>query len=288
VSVWQIILIVGGTTVGAVGLMLYVWRADWPFLRMDPDRAGGVFSFIGTGFAVLLAFIVFVAFNSYNDAEKGAASEGQAVFEASTSLDAFPAHGLHDDLEGALICYGRAVSHREWATMPHGRFSPTVSYWDWFLRDRTLALDVGRYPTQVAAISQLLSEHDNRADGRRMRMAEASPAVTWPVWFLLIVGAVITLTAVLLFKERKESAIVQGGMMGMIAAVVSAGLVLVWVLDHPYTGDTGSIEPTEIQRAIGTIQAEHPKVVPACSPQGAPTKRLPPAELPPELRSRRG
>ena len=93
--------------------------------------------------------------------------------------------------------------------------------------------------------------------------------ITTPVWLVLGLGAVITIGSVLFFKQRSESQIVQGALMGVVAAMVSAGLTLVWFLDHPYTGRSGSIEPIEMQHTITAIQNEHPDVVPRCDASGA-------------------
>ena len=41
----------------------------------DGDRASGVFGVIATGFSVLLGFIIFLAFESYDDSRLGAETE---------------------------------------------------------------------------------------------------------------------------------------------------------------------------------------------------------------------
>lgn len=267
-SPWLIAAFVLGVTAASVAVMIAVWRADWHFLNLDPNRAAGVFSFVGIAFAVLLAFIIFVAYNGYNDATIASEAEAEAVFEASTSIDAFggPAH---DALEAGLVCYGRAVINLEWPAMKDGNRSPAVDRWDAFLRNRALALDAGGDSARQAAFAQLLDESDARADGRGGRLVEARGVITTPVWLVLALGAAITIGSVLFFKQRSESQIVQGALMGVVAALVSAGLCLVWFLDHPYTGSSGSIEPLEMQRAITVIQSEHPDAVPRCDATGA-------------------
>ena len=63
------------TTAVAVTLMLVVRRrAPEGSYFNDGDRAAGIFGVLATGFAVLLGFVVFLAFESYDtslDQERG-------------------------------------------------------------------------------------------------------------------------------------------------------------------------------------------------------------------------
>ena len=79
----------------------------------DSDRAAGVFSVIGTAFAVLLAFVIFLAFESYSNARAEAGREAIAVGELFNTANLFPA-AERRGLQGDLICYSRAASVDEW------------------------------------------------------------------------------------------------------------------------------------------------------------------------------
>ncbi len=70
------VLIVVVVTAVAVAAMLLVRRnaPDGSYFH-DGDRAAGVFGVLATGFAVLLGFVVFLAFASYDAARAGAEDE---------------------------------------------------------------------------------------------------------------------------------------------------------------------------------------------------------------------
>ena len=76
---WAIAIVIVVTSV-AVGLMLIVRRGapDGGYFH-DGDRAAGVFGVLATGFSVLLGFIVFLAFTSYDTARAGAETEAGIV-----------------------------------------------------------------------------------------------------------------------------------------------------------------------------------------------------------------
>ena len=61
-------LMVAGATALAVAAMLLVRRrAPEGSYFSDGDRASGVFGVLATGFSVLLGFIIFLAFTSYDE-----------------------------------------------------------------------------------------------------------------------------------------------------------------------------------------------------------------------------
>ena len=73
-------LIVAGVTALAVAAMLRVRRTapDGSYFN-DGDRAAGVFGVLATGFSVLLGFIIFLAFSSYDQSRGGAEAEAVLV-----------------------------------------------------------------------------------------------------------------------------------------------------------------------------------------------------------------
>ena len=56
----------------------------------DGDRAAGVFGVLATGFAVLLGFVVFLAFESFDTARSGAETEAQIIREQFETAQLFP------------------------------------------------------------------------------------------------------------------------------------------------------------------------------------------------------
>ena len=56
----------------------------------DGDRAAGVFGVIATGFSVLLGFIIFLAFTSYDDTKQGAEVEALVVAQQFETAQFMP------------------------------------------------------------------------------------------------------------------------------------------------------------------------------------------------------
>src|SRR6188508_1056065 len=85
----------------------------------DGDRAAGVFGVLATGLAVLLGFVVFLAFESFDTSRTGAEEEAEIVGQQFETAQLFPA-AVRARLSGELICYARSVIHQEWPQMESG------------------------------------------------------------------------------------------------------------------------------------------------------------------------
>ena len=105
-------LITLGVTAFTVTAMLLVRRrAPEGSYFSDGDRASGVFGVLATGFSVLLGFIIFLAFQSYDQARSGAETEAVTVAQQVQTAQFLPAD-VREELTGQLVCYARAVVGR--------------------------------------------------------------------------------------------------------------------------------------------------------------------------------
>jgi hypothetical protein len=263
---------------GVAAALMYLFRrlgGEKEFYFVEVERGTSIFAFVSTAFAVLLAFVVLEAYDSFNEARTGVESEAISVVELSRTADLLE----EDDrrrFTGLLVCYGRAVVHDEWPAMRDGTEggSPVVAHWGKGLRDVEAGFKV-RTPIQEAAFLQLLEEQDERTEARRARLHEAVRQLPAPVWFILGLGGVLTIGWVLLLTDRREHVVVQASVMAAVAALVTTGLLLVWFLDHPYSGgaESGGISPHEMEESLEMIEdetREHGPLSPPCDEAGDP------------------
>jgi Protein of unknown function (DUF4239) len=237
----------------------------------DTTRGAGVYGVAGTGFAVLLAFVVLVAFEQFNDAKDGAEAESDAVVELFRNAYFFD-RAERTQMQADLLCYARAVVEQEWPAMRegNGQPQPVVERWTTELQAVYQRLPVRTLRAQTV-FANILELRDARIDARRERLSEAEQTVTSPVWFILILGALVNIGFVLLFIDRRgEAFLAQAALIGTVTVIVVAGLLLVWFLDHPYEDQAGSIKPEEMRRAIDVMQTEAPGLIVPCTPAGEP------------------
>ena len=245
-------LIVLAVVAIAVSAKLYVrTRAPEGGWFTDLTRSAGSLTVIGTMFAVMLAFVILFALQSFQRAREGASIEAVATTELASVANILP-DPVGERLRGDLVCYARAVIQDEWPAMRDGHPSDVTESWvDRLHNDFAAApLSDGR---QEAAYGQWFDQEAQRRDGRRERLSESTPTLPAPLWFALAVGATLTLTYMVVQADSRESCKIQALPIGCVSALISAGLLVVFFLDRPYSGEHGSVEPTEMTRTLARI-----------------------------------
>jgi hypothetical protein len=239
-----------------VTLMLLVRRFAAPAggFFTDADRAAGVFGVTGTGFAVLLAFVIFLSFSSYDRAREKASVEAVAISQLFRTAKLFPPDAQRQ-LHGELICYGRAVIYDEWETMRDERESPLVNGWLTRIEQTIDAVQVNGEKQQVA-YGHWFDQAADRREGRRGRLAEAEPLVPPLVWLALFLGGALIVTYMCFYADPAEPAFVQALMMGGVTTMVVAGMLVVRFLDRPYANASGSIKPAAMTMTVRLMEEE--------------------------------
>jgi hypothetical protein len=269
---WALAVLAGASVV-AVLFMLAARRFAAPEgLLRDAVPAAAVFGVLGVAFAVLLAFVMFLAFENYITADDGASREAVAVSQLTRTARLFPdpqSDELHDDLG----CYARAVISDEWPLMRQGLESDLVLRWIDQIETTVDEMPVADGKTQIA-LSHWLDEQAIRREGRRARLAEATPTIPAAVWMMLILGAILTVAYLVLFADRRERWWTQAVMVGSITALVVSGMLVVSFLDRPYDRDGAYIAPSEMETTLRLIEntiAGFPGARLPCDEQGHPT-----------------
>jgi Protein of unknown function (DUF4239) len=248
-----ILMTVGSTAV--VLAVVFFLRRIFPIggIFTDSDRAAGIFGVLGTSFAVLLAFVIFLAFDSHGHAKDSAAIEAISVQELYRNAQLFPAE-TREELEGELICYARAVIDDGWRTMQQERAgSDLVDDWVQQLEITADRADTSD-PHVAAGYQQWLDESSERREGRRGRLSEATPFVPLPMWMALALGAVLLISYACCYADRGERFWAQAIGIGSLTAVVVAGLLTVRFFDLPYADVPGSVQPVEMERTAERLE----------------------------------
>src|SRR3954449_1773391 len=111
--VWAILIVVGVAAFAVAAMLLVRRGAPAGSYFADGDRAAGVFGVLATGFAVLIGFVVFLAFESFDTSRSGAEAEAQIVAQQFETAQFMPP-AVRGRLSGEVVCYARAVVFQEW------------------------------------------------------------------------------------------------------------------------------------------------------------------------------
>jgi len=239
-----ILLVALPTLLAMAGPILVRRRVRLERLSNNNEVAGFKFATIGVLYAVLLAFAVVVVWEKFSDAEDEVAQEAGAVatiYRLLIGVEGPPAAALREDLSA----YVHAAIAEDWSAMAHGRSSPVATHALDHLYGDVLAF----HPTDqrgAALFAETLHQLDTLTEARRARLAKASGVVPGVVWLVLFGGAAVTIGLTFFFGSENLHA--QALMTGALALLICSGLLVIAVIDHPFTG-TVKVQP----EALGAV-----------------------------------
>jgi hypothetical protein len=246
-------LIIAVCTAIGVGAMLVVRRkAPEGGYFADSDRASGVFGVLATGFAILLGFIVFLAFSSYDASRAGAEAEAELITQQIQTAQFLPQE-VTADLSGQLTCYGRYVVHREWPLLQDGELDDAPNPWgiELFNTFRTVQTDT---PEEEAAYSTWLEQTSDRQQSRLDRLHGGEGILPGPLWIALFAMGIVIFAFMLFFADANERALSQCFQIGSVVAVIVTTLLVIRMFNNPYTDGPGGLDPTAMERTLGLIE----------------------------------
>ncbi len=245
-------LIIFGITAVAIAVMLVVRRTapDGSYFA-DGDRASGVFGVLAAGFSILLGFIIFLAFSSYDQSRTGAETEALTVVQQVETALLFP-EDTATELTGEVICYGRSVVGEEWDRMRSGTLGDHVNPWGVEMFRSIQALEP-ELASEQSAYDKWLEQTSTREAARLDRVHGAVGVIPIPLWISLFFIAAVIFVYMLFFADSGERAVVQGLLMGAVVSVIVTLLLLLNTLDNPFHGGVGGLDPVAMERSLEII-----------------------------------
>jgi amino acid transporter len=272
--VWAV-LIVGAATAIAVAAMLAVRRgAPEGGYYSDSDRASGVFGVLATGFSVLLGFLIFLAFESYDASRSGAETEALTVAQQIQTAQRLTTGEVGADLSGQLVCYARWVIEDEWDRMESNSLGEDINPWGVAMFAALQGFEPGS-AAEEANYSKWLDQSEAREIARQDRIHGAAGIIPVPLWIVLFFIAAIILVFLLGMADSAERAWVSALFMGSVVAVIAAMLLLLHFFDNPVQAGIGGLQPDAMERSVVLIDeqltAAGIDVTIPCDETGSPT-----------------
>jgi hypothetical protein len=184
---------------------------------------------------VLLAFVVVVVWQQFNDARSAVEREANEVLDLFRTVSGFsePARG---ELREHLQAYVSAVLEKEWQAMARNQDGVFEEVWSLF---DGIAAVLHRCDPELEREASLYSEALTRlndlSDVRAVRLLTSRMRIPLALWILLYTGAVITVGSMYLFAVSSFE--VHALMTGALAGAVSHVLYVITDLDDAFAGD---------------------------------------------------
>ena len=249
-----LLVVVGTTVLTSAAMLLVRRRAPEGSYFSDGDRASGVFGVLATGFSVLLGFIIFLAFSSYDESRSGAEAEATIVSQQVETAQFLPPDTAAA-LEGELMCYARSVVGPEWDAMAAGSLDSEINPWGAEMFHTMKAVDP-QTAAEESAYDRWMDQNADRQQARVDRIHGAEGIIPLPLWLAMFLISVVIFVYLLFFADSGERAKTQALLMGSVTIVICLLLQLLVFFDHPHGQGVGRLHPTAMERTLRIMDAQ--------------------------------
>ena len=249
-----ILVVIVAVAVTVTAMLAVRRRAPEGSYFQDGDRASGVFGVLATGFSVLLGFIIFLSFQSYDSARTGAELEATTVLQQTQTAQFLPSE-VSGELTAELACYARSVAGAEWEALESGTLGDRINPWGVEMF-RTISEVEPQEATEQSAYDRWMDQTIQREQARLTRVHGAEGIIPLPLWLSLFLITAVIFGYLLFFADPTEGPFTQAMLMGSSTAVIALLLLLLAFFDHPHGGGIGRLQPTAMERSVRLIDTE--------------------------------
>lgn len=252
-----LLVTVSAGLVTLLGLFCIRRKFDAERLKENHEVAAIIFNAFGWLYAVIVAFVVFVTWTGYDEANKNLQLEASETLDFFYTADAF-ASPLREDVRHRLVDYAQYVAGEELPQMSDENMplysAPALRQLRQFVYGASSS--TVRNPELYGAT---LRELERLMEYRRLRIFAGRNSVPDLIWLLLLLGSLITVGNTYLFGMKHLW--VQACLVAALAMTLSLILFLIYVLDHPFTG-ANRVSEAPLQEAITIMKMNQAAAVP--------------------------
>ncbi len=248
-NTFENVLVMLATMAAAVGFLFLVRRL-WPteLRREHNDLIGWNVTVLGSTYAVIIAFMLFSVWNSFQTADSNAEAEANCLVNLARYSRGL-AVGQHTQVLNLAREYANVMVTKEWPAMDRCELSPAShpivrQLWATLLTTET-------HPgLEQTSLERALSELARMTEYRWLRQSQINASLPGILWFVLIVGATITIMSACLFGT--PDFLVHLVQVTMLALLISATLVAIADIYRPFQGAV-HVNPAGFERARLTL-----------------------------------
>jgi len=217
--------------------------------KLHNDIADPLFTTLGTIYAVLLAFMVIITWQSFDSSDRNVAREANYLADLYRDSTPLPA-AFRQELKIDLKEYAGAIVDDEWPLMAgNGGRSRKVEaeqqkLWDLYSGFRPAG------ETEKVFFAESVQKFNDACEMRRQRLLDAGAGLNGLLYFILIAGGLVAISFTLFFGSENFGP--QLLMTSLLATVIALTLFTIMALDFPFTGDI-SIKPAMFRTVLATL-----------------------------------
>jgi len=220
-----------------IGVFCVYRMAPTDFRRAHNDVVGYTLQIVGVVYAVLLAFIAIVTWETFSKAD--GVADNEEVHLANLYADTSALRGgAIEKFRNQLRNYVQIVIEDEWPAQRAGRSGRHLYKKGWDVLENADELLVSHKPADLGesnAHRSALEELNALLGARRNRVEAAEGHVPELVWWIIIMGGALTVAYTFMFGTPNlwMHLLATGGLAASLALVI----VLIVELDYPFRGE---------------------------------------------------
>jgi len=187
---------------------------------------------LGTTYAVMMGFMLYAVWGNFETAKANADAEASSLVNMVRSSRGL-ATAPREQILKLAGDYVSVILTKEWPAMGRGELSPASSSLVRQLWTTLTTLDVQTRREQIV-LEQTLTELARMAEYRRLRQLQVDAYLPGILWFVLTIGAIITIMSACLFGTSDfRMHLIQ---VVMLALMISSILIAIGDINRPFQG----------------------------------------------------
>jgi hypothetical protein len=231
------------TSIAGVLLVRRFFNVD--NFKRHHDIAGPIFSTIGVVYAVMLGFVLIVVWQNFDVTRDNTVSEANCYADIYRDLGGLP-DPFRSEARTALTKYVNSIVEDEWPLMSLGQRSLktqelSTAFWDMYASYEPVT------ESQKIYYQEILQKMNDGGELRRERLADAVTGINPVLWFVLLLGGIITIAFTLFFGSDNVKA--QMIMTTLLSLLIALILFTTFSMDYPFSGDV-NIGPQPFKQVL--------------------------------------
>ena len=244
------IIVVISVVVSYIGLKLVRRKYQHEYLKEHHEVAGIIFNAVELIYAVLVAFVVFATWASFDAAEKNIEMESNKLSDLFLDANAFP-DSVKKEIRVGIADYTKAIVEEDWPAMQRQEKAPPQVI-DKLRKVWTAYMKIdGRTINNPQMYSESVRQINNMSEFRRTRWLDSKKSTPEVIWLFLIVGAIFSVVFTFFLGSKHLKA--QYVMTSVLAIINGMVLYLIYILDHPFVG-VNSISDESFKTILNMFQ----------------------------------
>ena len=220
-------------------------RFTHELLKENHEVGGFIYNAIGIIYAVLIAFVVFAIWTGQQETSNKIEAEASNLLDLYYDASVFP-DSTKMEIQSTIRDYVKRVTIEEWQAMSEGKGDSVAMRYFVKLNRIYLSINPEKLLNKDILTEELHKMNDVR-DSRRHRLLSSKQNMPDIMWIVLIVSSIIMIVFTFFFSTKNR--LHQYIMTAFLVLVCVFVLYLIFVLDHPFTGQH-AIKPDAFEQLI--------------------------------------